>query len=119
MDRGVGGCEWMLYFRAFLDRLPATRDGLAAPEASIPESWFRCPCHTWRMATDGTEHVTLSGDRSGEYVVMEERPDGSLDIRGRPDTSADAILRRQNITPAKLKEFETEYGPIQPPDGEG
>ncbi len=69
------------------------------------------------MATERAEHVTLSGDRSGEYVVVEERPDGSLVVA--PDTSADAILRRHTLTPATLEEFEAEYGPVQPPDGEG
>ena len=69
------------------------------------------------MATERTEHVTLSGDRSGDYVVVEERPDGSLVVA--PDTSAEAILRRHDMTPATLQEFEVEYGPVQPPDGEG
>lgn len=58
--------------------------------------------------------MTLSGDRSGDYVVIEERPDGSLVVA--PDTSAEAILRRHDTT---LEEFEAEYGPVQPPDGEG
>ena len=69
------------------------------------------------MATERTEHVTLSGDRSGDYVLIEERPDGSLVVA--PDTSAEAILRRHDMTPATLEEFEAEYGPVQPPDGEG
>lgn len=69
------------------------------------------------MATERTEHVTLSGDRSGDYVVIEERPDGSLVVA--PDTSAEAILRRHDMTPVTLEEFEAEYGPVQPPDGEG
>jgi hypothetical protein len=69
------------------------------------------------VATERTEHVTLSGDRSGDYVVVEERPDGSLVVA--PDTSAEAILRRHDMTPATLQEFEAEYGPVQPPDGEG
>ena len=61
--------------------------------------------------------MTLSGDRSGDYVLIEERPDGSLVVA--PDTSAEAILRRHDMTPATLEEFEAEYGPVQPPDGEG
>ena len=61
--------------------------------------------------------MTLSGDRSGDYVVIEERPDGSLVVA--PDTSAETILRRHDMTPATLEEFEAEYGPVQPPDGEG
>ena len=69
------------------------------------------------MATERTEHVTLSGDRSGDYVVVEERPDGSLVVA--PDTSAEVILRRHDMAPATLEEFEAEYGPVQSPDGEG
>lgn len=69
------------------------------------------------MAVQRAIHVTLSGDLSGDYVVVEERNDGSLVVP--PDTSADAIRRRHNMTPATLEEFEAEYGPSQPPDGEG
>ncbi len=69
------------------------------------------------MAVQRAAHVTLSGDISGDYVVVETRDDGSVVVR--PDTSMDAILRRQNLTPATLEEFEAEFGPIQPPDGEG
>ncbi|MBV8948288.1 MAG: hypothetical protein JOZ95_22880 [Solirubrobacterales bacterium] len=61
--------------------------------------------------------MKLSGDRSGDYVVVEERDDGSLVVA--PDTSMEAIRRRHNATPATLEEFEAEYGPVQPPDGEG
>jgi hypothetical protein len=49
--------------------------------------------------------------------LVEERPDGSLVLAA--DTSADAILCRHNMTPATLEEFEAEYVPVQPPDGEG
>lgn len=70
-----------------------------------------------RMAVERATHVTLSGDVSGDYVVVEKRDDGSLLVA--PDTSANAILRRHNMTRATLEEFEAEYGSIQPPDGEG
>jgi hypothetical protein len=30
-----------------------------------------------------------------------------------------AIRRRHGLDPATLAEFEAEYGPAQPPDGEG
>lgn len=63
-------------------------------------------------------HVTLTGDLSGDYVVTEERPDGSLVIA--PDTSAPALLRRPGHRPATLEEFEAGYGPLRlPPDDEG
>lgn len=62
-------------------------------------------------------HVKLSGDRSGEYLIAEERPDGSLTLV--PDTSLEAIRKRLGTEPATLAEFETEHGPVQPSDGEG
>jgi hypothetical protein len=62
-------------------------------------------------------HVKLSGDRAGEYVVTEERPDGSLTLV--PDTSFEAIRKRLGTEPGTLADFEAEYGPVQPPDGEG
>jgi hypothetical protein len=62
-------------------------------------------------------HVTLSGDRAGDYIVAEERPDGALVLV--PDTSVEAIRKRHGLTSATLAEFEAEYGPVQPPDGEG
>jgi len=62
-------------------------------------------------------HVTLSGDLTGDYLVVDQREDGSLVIE--PDTSMEAIRRRHNATPATLEEFEAEYGPVGPPDGEG
>jgi hypothetical protein len=73
------------------------------PSAKIPDMEFA--------------HVKLSGDRAGEYVVTEERPDGSLTLV--PDTSFAAIRKRLGTEPATLAEFEAEYGPVQPPDGEG
>ena len=69
------------------------------------------------MAVQRALHVTLSGDRKGDYVVIEERQDGSLVVA--PETPADAMLRRHGMTPATLEEWEAEYGPVQPPDGEG
>jgi hypothetical protein len=52
-------------------------------------------------------HVMLSGDVTGEYVVVEQRDDGKLVIE--PDTSMEAIRRRHDATPATLEEFEAEY----------
>ena len=62
-------------------------------------------------------HVTLSGDITGEYLVEARRSDGRLVLV--PDTSIEAIRKRNDLTPGTLAEFETEYGPIQPADGEG
>lgn len=62
-------------------------------------------------------HVTLSGDRAGEYIVKNEGPDGELTLV--PDTSAQAILNRLGHEQATLAEFESEYGPVRPSDSEG
>ena len=61
--------------------------------------------------------VTLAGDRSGNYVIVEQREDGSLVLA--PDASMAAIRRRHGAAPATLAEFEAECGPLQPSDGEG
>jgi hypothetical protein len=66
-------------------------------------------------------HVTLAGDRDGEYVVLEERPDGTLLLT--PETVARASLRRIGARPANKMEIETflaEHGDAMlPPDAEG
>jgi hypothetical protein len=62
-------------------------------------------------------HVKLSGDIEGPYVVEETQSDGRLVIS--PDTSAQAIMERLRHKPATLADFEAEYGPVMPPDGEG
>lgn len=62
-------------------------------------------------------HVELSDDRVGEYLVAEERPDGSLTLV--PDTSFEAVHKRLGTEPGTLADFEAEYGPVHPPDGEG
>lgn len=63
------------------------------------------------------DHVRLSGDRAGDYLVAEERPDGTLMLV--PDTSIDALRARLGTEPATRAEFEAEYGPVAPSDGEG
>jgi hypothetical protein len=66
-------------------------------------------------------HVKLSGDRAGEYVVTEERPDGSLTLV--PDTSWKAIQERagtRDATDGEWQDFLSEHGShMRPPDGEG
>jgi hypothetical protein len=63
-------------------------------------------------------HVKLSGDRSGEYVVSEERPDGSLVLSPRL-TPVEAMRRRHGLTPVSPEEFEEIAAHWLPPDGEG
>lgn len=61
-------------------------------------------------------HITLSGDRSGDYVLVEERSDGSLVVA--PDTSIKAIRKRVGTRPMTVEEFEGHFGEL-PRDGEG
>jgi hypothetical protein len=66
-------------------------------------------------------HVKLSGDRAGEYVVTEERPDGTLTLV--PDTAWKAIKERSGARDASKEEWENflaEHGSsMLPPDDEG
>ena len=66
-------------------------------------------------------HVTLAGDRDGEYIIREERPDGTLVLQ--PETVAQASLRRLGARAATSDEhaaFVAEHrGELLPPDGEG
>lgn len=62
-------------------------------------------------------HVRLVADSDGEYIVTEERPDGSLTLV--PDTSFEAVRKRLGTKPGTLADFEAEHGPVPPPDGEG
>lgn len=61
--------------------------------------------------------VTLAGGRTGDYLIAEERPDGSLLLR--PDTSVEAILDRMGARPATLEEFQADHGRLQASDAEG
>jgi hypothetical protein len=60
--------------------------------------------------------ITLTGDVNGEYIVDEVLADGRLVIG--PDTSAEAIHRRQGSRPATAQEFEQHFGDL-PTDDEG
>jgi HEPN domain-containing protein len=50
--------------------------------------------------------------------VPRTRP-GYLIVPLVPDTSFEAIRKRFGTKPGTLADFEAEYGPVQPPDGEG
>jgi len=66
-------------------------------------------------------HVTLAGDRDGEYVIREERPDGTLVLA--PETAAEASLRRLGARAATNEEFDAFVAEhreqLLPPDAEG
>lgn len=83
----------------------------------LPSLATLAACKTIPMSAQRQNRVTLSGDVSGDFVVVEKRDDGSLVVK--PDTSMAAIRRRLGATPATLEEFVAESGPIQPPDDEG
>jgi len=69
------------------------------------------------VESEGELRLRLAGDRTGDYIIVEERENGSIVLA--PDTSMAAIRRRHGLEPATLAEFDAEYGPVQPPDGEG
>lgn len=72
------------------------------------------------LPVEKPEHIKLSGDIEGAYVVTERRAGGELVIA--PDTSWKAMLERTGHRPATASElaaFEAEHGPFLPPDGEG
>jgi hypothetical protein len=75
------------------------------------------------MSDDRTVRVRLVGDRSGDYVIVEERPDGTLVLA--PDTSAtrkrarrggstgsswSRLLTRPGSGPATIHEALDEWG---------
>jgi hypothetical protein len=68
-----------------------------------------------------TEHLTVVGERGGDYIIDEELPDGRLVIRA--DTSAAAMNRRMGTEPISTEEFEAfvaeHRDEMLPPDDEG
>jgi hypothetical protein len=65
----------------------------------------------------GPRKVTVSGDLEGDYVVREQRDDGTLILK--PETAVERARGEHGLEPASLAEFEAEYGAVRPPDGEG
>ncbi len=61
-------------------------------------------------------HVTLAGDRAGDYLVEEEMPDGRLLLR--PDLSYPRVRPAFSGRAATGEEFERILG-VLPTDGEG
>jgi hypothetical protein len=64
----------------------------------------------------GPQHLTVVGERAGEYIVEEELPDGRLVIRA--DTSAAAMRRRAGLEQISDEEFVDAFGDL-PTDDEG
>lgn len=92
-------------------------DATSDPESPPAFAIGRAVCENLHMEF---AHVKLTGDRAGEYVVTEERPDGSLTLV--PDTSWKAVRARtggREATDEEFAAFEREFGPFLPPDGEG
>jgi hypothetical protein len=96
---------------------PASRSAATARREGAADDVRRRLHQTHRYVKEQhMPHVTLAGDRTGEYLVAEERPDGSLLL---PDASAEAILDHMGARPASLEDFEAEHGRLGAPDGEG
>jgi hypothetical protein len=62
-------------------------------------------------------HVTLSGDRAGEYVIEEEHSDGRL-VLAPEDSSYPLLTPAFSGRPASTEEFQHLLGDL-PTDGEG
>lgn len=108
------------------DRLPSRKRG---------QHWFSIRAEVERWILDSTRpsatlkngmsdtasHVTLVGDHAGDYVIQEERSDGTLLLA--PDTSAQAIRRRLGVreaTAAEIEAFMAEHREsMLPADDEG
>ena len=73
------------------------------------------------LGTMSEIRVTMSGDHAGEFVVEEERSDGSLILV--PVAIWEAERQRTGVRDATDQEWQgflTEHAPhMQPPDGEG
>ncbi len=73
------------------------------------------------MSSVAAQHVTLSGDIEGEYVVAAHGPRGELRLV--PDISWDARLAgngERHATAEEWQAFLSEHGPhMRPPDSEG
>jgi hypothetical protein len=61
-------------------------------------------------------HVTLAGDRAGEYLVEQEMPDGRLLLR--PDPAFPTVMPVFKGRAATMEEFKDILGAL-PTDGEG
>ncbi len=66
---------------------------------------------------EGTKVTLREPGLAGAYVLDEQRADGSLVLR--PDTSAEAIGRRQGGRPMTSEELDHHFNDLLAPDGEG
>lgn len=106
MVRMAGRCPWMIKASAACSTSPPERTASCVGVGS---------CQTSAMAAPRPAHVTLSGDISGDYAVVETRDDGLVVIR--PETDIGAIRRRPEATPPAFEQFVVEDRRIKPPDG--
>jgi hypothetical protein len=67
------------------------------------------------MATNAI-HVTLAGDRAGDYLIEQELPDGRLLLR--PDPAYPAVMPIFDGRAATIEEFGEILGALSA-DGEG
>jgi hypothetical protein len=58
--------------------------------------------------------VEVTGAQSGRYELQEQAEDGTVVLR--PDTSAQAIMRRLGTEPAAADEFDAAFGDLATSD---
>jgi hypothetical protein len=67
----------------------------------------------------GIRHVTVAGDRAGDYIITEEHEDGTLTLA--PESEAAASMRRHGLRPPtdeELSAFHMSLGPSALDDGD-
>jgi hypothetical protein len=70
----------------------------------------------WNLNMTKNAHVTLAGDRAGDYLVEEEFADGRLVLR--PEPAYPAVIPARNGRAATPEERDQILGAL-PTDGEG
>lgn len=72
--------------------------------------------HTEEAMATNAMHVTLAGDRAGDYLIEQELPDGRLVLR--PDATYPTVVPSFGGRAATIEEFKDILGAL-PTDGEG
>jgi hypothetical protein len=72
-----------------------------------------------KLVKEQPQHVTVDGAIHGDYVLEEERPDGSVLLRPAPYPAVLPNYPGRPATDAEFAQFESEHGAFLPPDGEG
>ena len=100
---------------------PVTRDRRDAgqpPRRRTPGS-TRAGASTMRLVKEQSQRVTVDGAIHGDYVLEEERPDGTSCCDPHRTPPSSRTYPGRAATDAEFARFESEHGPFLPPDGEG